>query len=119
MALFGRKKDEQTVKASAKAVASRTSGRDLSPVLQTPRITEKAALLSERGTYVFAVRRGATKHDVRDAVAAVYGVVPAKVRIVNRPARIVRSRTRARTTTQSALRKAYVTLKTGDRIELV
>lgn len=120
MALFGRKNEEQTKKASPAAVAAGTpSGRDLSRVLETPRITEKAALLSEQGTYVFVVRRGATKYEVRDAVASLYGVTPTKVRIVNRPARRTRSRMRGRTTTQPALRKAYVTLKDGDRIELV
>lgn len=120
MALFGRKKSEGTTKAPAKAAgAGASAGRDFSQVLQTPRITEKSALLSEQGTYVFVVRRGASKYDVKAAVAALYSVTPVKVRIVNRQARAVRSRMRGRTTTQPALRKAYVTLKKGDRIELV
>lgn len=116
MALFGRKTEEtKGEKGAAPAVQS----RDFSSVLVAPRITEKAALLSDQRVYTFVVRPDATKRDVRAAVEQVFKVTPAKVRIVNRPPRAFHSRMRGTRGTLPGLKKAYVYLKEGDRIELV
>ena len=90
-------------------------------VLVRPAVTEKAALLSETGTYAFFVRRWATKHTIVDAIEAVYGVRPIRVRIAKKPSKSkrirVRGREREHTLTESK-KKAYVFLKKGDTIKL-
>lgn len=52
----------------------------LSSVIVRPVVTEKATLTN---TYVFEVRRTANKTQVAKAVAALYGVHPVSVRIMN------------------------------------
>lgn len=116
MALFGRKTAEKKVSATVSPAAH--AARDLSSVLVAPRVTEKAAYLADVRAYAFIVRRDATKYDVRDAIKALYKVTPAKINIVNRPARSFHSRARGRKGVLPGMRKAYVYLKEGDRIEL-
>lgn len=74
--------------------------------------------MQDRGVYAFVVRRDATKRDVKDAVELLFKVTPMKIRIVNRPPRSRRSRVRG-TMTAPGMKKAYVYLKAGDRINLV
>lgn len=74
--------------------------------------------MQDRGVYAFVVRRDATKRDVKDAVELLFKVTPRKIRIVNRPPRSRRSRVRG-TMTVPGMKKAYVYLKAGDRINLV
>lgn len=132
MALFGKKKDDQEVKAAAsdeKATSEKKTGtpvvpklsadRDLATVIKRPRITEKAALALDKNVYTFEIRQDATKHDVRDAIKAIYEVTPVKVRIVKKTPRHYVSRMRGRSMMDKGLKKAYVYLKEGDRIDLV
>ena len=87
-----------------------------SDVLLRPRITEKSGLMSEAlNVYTFEVAKSATKHTVEKAVKALYKVTPTKVRIVNLPAKNVI--VRGRRGTQSAVKKALIYLKKGDKIE--
>lgn len=92
--------------------------RDLAAVLTRPRITEKATRLAEGNVYTFDISPRATSRDVRDAVSAFYGVTPRAVRIAKTP-RTTERTGRGRTRTKQAVVKAYVTLKKGDRIELI
>jgi large subunit ribosomal protein L23 len=122
MGLFGKKKTEEKKAAVVKApsVAKKAAAPvDMISVIIKPRITEKAALLSDKNVYTFEVRKGATKYEVRDAVKALYNVTPEKVHIVNQQPRHSISRARGRDVMVHGLRKAYVYLKKGDRIELV
>ena len=119
MALFGKKKTEKTEEAEVKAPAQKVLTAPRASVLLSPRITEKAALLTDQHVYAFEIANGATKHDVRSAVKAIYNVTPLKIRIVNRAPRRYHSRTRGRVLLERSLRKAYVYLKKDDRIELV
>lgn len=122
MGLFGKKKDA-TPALVATDVAHSTPKmvvvQDPASVIVKPIITEKAALLSEKHVYTFEVRKGATKYEVRDAVKALYKVTPEKIRIVSKQPRHYMSRMRGRDSMEHGLRKAYVYLKKGDRIELV
>jgi large subunit ribosomal protein L23 len=93
-----------------------TTGRT-SDVLRAPWLSEKALIGTERGVYVFEISDKATKHDVAAAVFALYKVTPRKVRIVNLPAKLVMMRSRRGLGTQSARRKAYVSLKEGETIQ--
>lgn len=120
MALFGKKKTEETASAAPAPVAASASvTRDLSAVLLRPLITEKAAVLGDQNIYTFEIHANATKYDVRDAVAALFKVTPVKVRIVRRKPQVRRSATRGPRGVIPGMKKAYVYLKEGDRIELV
>lgn len=122
MGIFGKKDTaKKEVKTEKKASASAAASHQvhITSVIAKPRITEKAALLSDKNVYTFEVKKGATKYDVRDAIKALYNVTPVKVNIVNKQPRHFMSRSRGRNMMDHGMRKAYVHLKKGDRIELV
>jgi large subunit ribosomal protein L23 len=87
-----------------------------------PRMSEKAyGLSTARNTYVFDVPTDANKHSVARAVAAQYGVGVDGVNITNikgKAKRTVRKGGRAVMGRQNAIRKAYVTLKTGESLPI-
>ncbi len=121
MGLFGTKKTESAQAAAPKkekVPASTQARKDIASVLVKPRITEKAASLLERNIYTFEITKGASKYDVRDAVKSLYNVTPSSIRIVNKKPRHYMSKARGRDMMESGLRKAYVYLKKGDRIDL-
>lgn len=108
-----------TADASAATRAAAPTDRDLASVIIRPRITEKAVMGTERNVYTFLVRRDATKHEVRAAVARLYSVTPVKVRTVHKaPARRVAG-LRGREVKEAGYKKAYVYLKSGDTINLI
>ncbi len=123
MGFFGKKKDAKEtapVVAKVKAVKSGPAlPRNVSGIIVKPRITEKAAILGDKNVYAFEIKKDATKYDVRDAIKALYNVTPTRVNIINKQARHSMSRSRGRDVMDHGLRKAYVYLKKGDRIELV
>lgn len=122
MGLFGTKKsdaDAPVVATTETATPSVAMPYDVASALIKPRITEKAALLLEKNVYTFEIKKGASKYDVRDAVKSLYNVTPTQIRIVNREPRHFMSKSRGRDMMVSGLRKAYVYLKKGDRIDLV
>jgi len=81
-----------------------------------PRITEKAAYASENNVFVFNVAPDANKIQIKKAIKDMYKVSPTKIAIVvNKPKTVV---FRGRLGKQSGFKKAYVTLKKGDTIEL-
>ncbi len=121
MALFSRDKKDNKEEASAKkvpAVQGPKVERDLSSVIMRPRITEKAVGQNEKNVYTFIVRRDATKYTVADAVKALFKVTPVKVNIVNKTPRQFMSRSKGRIQSEKGMKKAYVYLKKGDRIDL-
>jgi large subunit ribosomal protein L23 len=85
-------------------------------LIKSPLITEKGTLVSEKANQVvFRVRSEATKGAIRDAVEELFKVTVLKVRTINLMGK-------SRRTGRSAgkrpdWKKAYVTLKEGDRIE--
>ncbi len=90
-------------------------------IIDRPLITEKAANQSERGVYAFLVQDRANKYSVADAIEALYGVRPKKVRIAKRPSKRKRLRVAGKEreygmTAQK--KKAYVFLREGDTIKL-
>ena len=123
MGLFGKKTTDtaETAEVVAKKVQTPklTSDHDVTAVIVRPRITEKAALLLDKNIYTFEIKKGASKFEVRDAIKALYKVTPVSVRIVNKEPRHFVSQMRGRSAMESGLRKAYVYLKKGDRIDLV
>ena len=123
MALFGKKtakKEAAATKEAPKGVTANTLAlRDLSHTLKRPRITEKAVAAIDRNVYTFEIDPRATKFEVRDAIIALFKVTPVKIRMVNNKPRQFMSRARGRRLTVEGLKKAYVYLKEGDRIDLV
>lgn len=84
--------------------------------LLRPRMTEKAHLLLSVGRYVFQISPSATKRQVKLSVEAVYGVSVDRVNIVRIPKK---RRVFGRTVGwKSSVKKAIVTLKKGESIEL-
>ncbi len=123
MGFFGKKdvlkkvaEKETVVKAKKSLLIAPMS---MSSAIIKPRITEKSATLSDKNVYAFEIRKGTTKYEVRDAIKALYNVTPTRVNIVNKQPRHFMSRMRGRDMMEHGLRKAYVYLKKGDRIELV
>jgi large subunit ribosomal protein L23 len=87
-------------------------------VIKTIRMTEKSNKLSSNyGQYTFEVYPSATKHTVRAAVEQTFKVKVTRVNIQNRKGKPKRSR-QGRPITMSDSKRAIVTLKTGDKIEL-
>jgi len=123
MAIFGNKKEtkkeEKKVvkKTPAKKVAPKATASTVPNVLVRPHITEKAAQATARNVYTFEITKDATKTDVARAIESVYKVKPVKVGIAKIPSSRVRLRTRRGYGTRSGMKKAYVYLKKGDRIE--
>ncbi|MBI1952370.1 50S ribosomal protein L23 [Candidatus Saccharibacteria bacterium] len=91
-------------------------------LLLKPRLSEKAYGLSEQGnTYVFDVPRTANRHTIGDAVSSQYSVQVVSVKIAStagKPFRAYKKRGRNITGSRAGVRKAYVTLKAGDRLPI-
>ena len=87
-------------------------------ILKTIRLTEKSNQLSSNyGQYTFEVYPSATKHTVRAAVEQTFKVTVTRVNIQNRKGKPKRSR-QGRPIHASDSKRAIVTLKQGDKIEL-
>ncbi len=87
----------------------------LSDVLQRPLITEKNAILQAQNKYVFEVAKEATKPQIKQAVEKAFRVKVSSVNIV-----IVSGKTRRigrRVYSTPPWKKAFVTLRAGDKIE--
>jgi len=110
------------IKAKAEVVAKSKSvigGKApvATDVIIRPRITEKASFLGVNNVYAFEITDKATKPAVEKAIASMYKVNPVKVRIVRNPvkqkiARGVRGEI-------AGVKKAYVFLRKGDKIEII
>lgn len=91
---------------------------DPSTIIIRPRVTEKAAALSEAGNvYTFEVSKTATKTTIKRAVKEIYKVAPTRVNIVKLGAKTVV--VKGKKGSSKAVTKAYVYLKKGDKIEIV
>ncbi len=125
MAFFNHITKKDTAKKTAPRAASHAKAREATTalraraaiVLTAPWISEKALIGTEKGIYVFAIPRTATKTDVAVAIETLYKIVPRAVRIVNLPGKRVSSRTRAGVAIRPRRRKAYVYLNKGDTIQ--
>ena len=88
-------------------------------VLNHMRLTEKSNKLSaEYSQYTFEVAPNATKYTVREAVEQTFKVTVTRVNIQNIRGKNKRSR-QGQPSRTSDYKKAIVTLKEGDKIELV
>ncbi len=86
-------------------------------ILVKPTITEKSTLLQESGRYTFQVDLGANKSQVKEAVEKNFAVTVIDVNITKLHGK--RKRYGTRFTKMPDIKKAVVTLKPGDRINIV
>lgn len=86
-------------------------------IIKKPVISEKATILSERqNKYVFKVADDANKIQIKSAVEELFKVTVVKVRTMRMRGK--RKRVRFQIGKTPDWKKAVVTLKEGDRIEL-
>ena len=85
-------------------------------VLRRPLITEKNTALQAEGKYAFEVAREANKHQIKQAVEKAFKVKVTAVNVITVPGK--RQRVKGRPVLTPPRKKAIVTLKPGDKIEL-
>jgi large subunit ribosomal protein L23 len=106
-------KDADTKEASAPAVLKTDTGT-AHRVLHNYHLSEKSNLLSTTGRYVFRVSKKANKLEVKKAIETVYDVHVTDVNMINTKGKVRRSGRAVGKT--SDWKKAYVTLKEGEKI---
>lgn len=85
--------------------------------LITPRVTEKAGILSGKNQYTFVVPMDANKPMIRAAFKKEYKKDPVHITVSRLPSKpIMRA---GKPGVKSGVKKAVVTLKKGDKIEFI
>lgn len=98
-----------------KKIVKKEMGKTLG-VLVKPLITEKSSFLSPYGQYVFEVSPRTNKVEIAKAIERAYGVKPISVNIIRVRGKKVRyGKTQGVT---KKWKKAIITLKPGDKIEV-
>ena len=92
--------------------------RDAMSILIRPVVSEKTYGLMDNHTYVFVVHPQATKVDVRNAVEQAFNVKVVNVNTLNRKGKSTRNRRTGVTGTRPGTKRAIVTLRAGDTINL-
>jgi large subunit ribosomal protein L23 len=122
---ISRKNKKRTTAKKADAAVTAKEQKKINPAGKSmtlkPRVSEKTYALSEQGnTYVFEVPKTVSKQFIGDAVAAQYEVGVVSVRISATPGKTQRTYKRggriSHNGQRSSVRKAFVTLKEGDKL---
>ena len=87
-------------------------------LIKKPWVTEKAGMMNAAGKYVFMVQGYATKPEIKKAIKEIYKVDVVSVNVVNRPPKTKRLGRGGLKGSQEAYRKAIVTLKEGQKIDI-
>lgn len=85
-------------------------------VIKKPQNTEKSADLNKIGRYVFIVEPSATKNEIKKELKKIYGVEVVKVQTAKRPPK--KKRFKNVRGVQAGYKKAIVTLKKGQKIDI-
>ncbi len=85
-------------------------------VLRRPLVTEKNAIMQERGKFAFEVAKGSTKPQIKQAVETAFDVTVTGVNVMTVPGK--ERRMGRRQVHTPSWRKAIVTLQPGDKIDL-
>lgn len=95
----------------------------LSPyqIVKRPIITEESQIQTTKGpNYTFAVAPGANKHQIREAIEAIFpDIKVVRVNTMNYGGKIKRQLGARKTGRKSDWKKAIVTLRDGDSIEMI
>ena len=92
---------------------------DITQVLIRPLVTEKSEALARENTYLFVVNTQANKHQIAEAVETLFGTVVTNVRTAlfkGKRVRVPRSRHFAY---KSDWKKAMVTIKEGESLNVL
>ena len=90
--------------------------KDYTDIIIAPVITEKSAMQAENNVYTFKVPASANKIEIKKAIEEAFGVKVEKVNTLNTKSKAKRvGRYTGKTKTY---KKAIVTLKDGEKIEL-
>jgi len=96
--------------------SSKNQIRSIYSTLIEPWITETASELAAKNKYVFRIKKDSDKLNVKRAIETIFKVSVISVNIVNIPRK---KRIRGTTTGwKSSYKKAYITLKEGDKIDI-
>ncbi len=87
-------------------------------VIKRPIITEKSTAQASQGKYTFEVDKKAAKGEIKRAVEELFGVKVLGVRTANIRGKEVRVGRRRMLSKRSDWKKAVVTLKEGDKIDI-
>lgn len=82
-----------------------------------PVITEKSLKDAGRGKYTFIVEPAATKHEIKEVVNELFDVNVISVKTMNNPA-LTRKNYMGRKIKETAKKKAIVTLKKDEKIDI-
>jgi large subunit ribosomal protein L23 len=90
---------------------------NIESIIISPLVTEKGTIVGEKSNQVvFRIRPGASKDHIRSVIEDLFKVTVVKIRTANF---LGKERRRGRTIGRRPnWKKAYVTLKEGDRIEI-
>lgn len=89
-------------------------------IIKKPIITEEAMIQRDaKNQYVFRVEPKANKRQIRDAVEKMFNVHVVNVNTMNYEGKIGGRRGRLRPGRRASWKKAVVTLREGDKIELI
>ncbi len=91
---------------------------NLSQILIRPVLTEKSVHQENAGKYTFMVNQDATKIDVKNALRALYGVTVEKVNILHGLPKYRLGRSRMPMQKRPSTRRAIITLKAGEKLDL-
>ena len=89
---------------------------NLVDTITSPRITEKATSLSEQNKIVFKVHGGASKKSIKRSVEKIFKVNVIKVNTINQKGKT--KLVRGKKANKTGYKKAIVTLKKGQSIDL-
>ena len=90
---------------------------DLYDIIRNPRITEKGTRIKEKSNVLtFEVKKSANKVQVKKAIEGIFKVKVLDVTTINYPGKI--KRLGQRSGRRSDWKKAYVTLKPGEKIDM-
>ncbi|HIP21790.1 MAG TPA: 50S ribosomal protein L23 [Candidatus Pacebacteria bacterium] len=82
-------------------------------IIKKPRVTEKSAIASEKGVYVFEISKAANKSEVKKEIERIYSTKVEKVNIAKTASK--KTFIRGKKGTKAGIKKAYVYLKKGEK----
>ncbi|HEX7900478.1 MAG TPA: 50S ribosomal protein L23 [Planctomycetota bacterium] len=88
-------------------------------ILRRPVLTEKSMAGQQRNVYSFVVAPEATKPDVKHAVEKAFNVKVDEVRTVTLKGKVKRQKNMVLDGKRKDVKKAYVTLKEGFRLDII
>jgi len=89
---------------------------NLLDTIVSPAVTEKATSLSEFNKMVFKVHQGASKNSIKKSIEKIFKVNVIKINTINLKGKT--KLVRGKKSTKSGFKKAIVTLKKGQSIDL-